>query len=1069
MQHLAFFLRSMLVFSMLFLFINKDLTAQKIPIQRSHAIAEGQPLSSSKTLNATGTLNVVAIMVEFQPDSNRLTSGTGIFGHNGMDGLPYLKNHDIKIEPLPHDKNYFEAHLEFAKNYYEKSSGGRLTLNYQVLPQVFRLPEKMEFYSPTGETFTNEKLARLTKDAWQKVNESGSSINTAGLDPETTAFVIFHAGVGRDIELVGTSLDITPLDIPSLYLRKDNLARLLENPAFNGFSVNNGSFRVTNSMIIPRTQSRRGLDIQDNEFVFPLSINGLLIASIGSHLGLPDLFNTETGNSGIGRFGLMDGAGFFAYNGLIPPEPSAWEKIYLGWETPFEITTSTSGEIPLPAGSLNQPNAIAKYKLSESEYFLIENRHRDPDETGITLTIRKPDSSKVQQTFTNQDEAFVFQEEDFDSLFVAAGTLVDASNFDFSLPGGLSSDEDENDPAADQLLNGGILIWHIDEAMINHQLANDRVNADPNRRGVNLKEADGAQDIGKPVPGALDNSAAFGSPFDFWWSGNDYRVILQSGQKRKFYENRFGPDTRPNNSSNSGAPSFFELYDFSDNQKVATFKIRPTESNSSYYTSNYSVSLNSGHSYFTENDPYYSFYPLSLSVYETAADTFLVIPSPEGVTAVSVSDPTQQFELSDKPAQQPFIGDELVLAEKPSENSATISLASVFWNDTASRFDTSWTATVSKNTGFISSQDGQTLHADLTTTSISAADGSALPNQQQPLQRSEIINGEYSEATINNGLAEVMFSSLPSDVFHPESAQNRLYTGNILLGNRNLFYVFEDHRFLLFDPEADNPQTIMFEETAAEWPAVLDDAAILHIDKANNQITATNKIGGMEQHYPIPAPKGTQFIGTPLYADLITPQTGYAVIAIGQDSLSQNIYAYAEDGSLVEGFPLYVGEAVSKLTQPIHPIIYDGKLFAVSHAGDLKSWTLLQVSDIVWGSRYGNAAFNKISAKVDGSSEVNQPEFGILNGSETYNWPNPANDFTNIRFELAPPGGTVQITVITTSGRIIFEKSTTSPGGFPQEIQIETGSWGSGGYIARVKATVDGKTETKLIKIGVLH
>ncbi|HBQ61906.1 MAG TPA: hypothetical protein DD671_20465, partial [Balneolaceae bacterium] len=107
---------------MLFLFWNSTIEAQNIPIKRSHAIAELQPRSSAN-LNATGTLNVVAIMVEFQPDSNRLTSGTGIFGVDGMDGLPYMRRaEDIRVEPLPHDRGYFEAHLEFAKNYYEKAS-----------------------------------------------------------------------------------------------------------------------------------------------------------------------------------------------------------------------------------------------------------------------------------------------------------------------------------------------------------------------------------------------------------------------------------------------------------------------------------------------------------------------------------------------------------------------------------------------------------------------------------------------------------------------------------------------------------------------------------------------------------------------------------------------------------------------------------------------------------------------------------------------------------------------------------------------------------------------------------
>ena len=69
-----------------------------------------------------------------------------------------------------------------------------------------------------------------------------------------------------------------------------------------------------------------------------LTINGLLAASVCSHLGLPDLFDTETGLSAIGRFGLMDGQGIFAYSGTYPPEPTPWSKIYLGWAEPVTVT-----------------------------------------------------------------------------------------------------------------------------------------------------------------------------------------------------------------------------------------------------------------------------------------------------------------------------------------------------------------------------------------------------------------------------------------------------------------------------------------------------------------------------------------------------------------------------------------------------------------------------------------------------------------------------------------------------------------------------------------------------------
>ena len=65
----------------------------------------------------------------------------------------------------------------------------------------------------------------------------------------------------------------------------------------------------------------------------------------------------------------MDGAGFFAYNGLLPPEPSAWEKVFLGWETPVIISYDETNPIELVAGSLNEPNSIAKIELSSTGIF----------------------------------------------------------------------------------------------------------------------------------------------------------------------------------------------------------------------------------------------------------------------------------------------------------------------------------------------------------------------------------------------------------------------------------------------------------------------------------------------------------------------------------------------------------------------------------------------------------------------------------------------------------------------------------------------------------------------------
>ena len=93
--------------------------------------------------------------------------------------------------------------------------------------------------------------------------------------------------------------------------------------------------------------------------------------------------------------------------------------------------------------------------ITPYEYFLIENRSTDHDEDGLNV---------VQG---------------------ASGVIIEVDDYDYDIPG------------------PGILIWHIDERIIAAGLAANAVNTDPARRGVDLEEADGAQDIGELFPGII--------------------------------------------------------------------------------------------------------------------------------------------------------------------------------------------------------------------------------------------------------------------------------------------------------------------------------------------------------------------------------------------------------------------------------------------------------------------------------------------------------------------------------------------------------------------------------------
>ncbi len=1047
----------MLFVSMLLLFNPLITTAQQTNPARNHALAQQSELQA----NVPDSLSIIAVRVQFQADDNRLTTGDGTFESGN---LSYLDSPDITIDPLPHDKSYFEHHLEFAKNYFETVSGQQMPVEYNVLNDIYQLPQKMEAYSPTGQTFTNEKVAQLVADTWQAVREQGN-FSADTLDPQKTAFVIFHAGVGRDIELVGTNLNKTPQDIPSLSMNQQTLGELLNNPSFDGFAVDGSSFRVTNSLILPRTLSRRGEDVTGQEFVLQLSINGLLSASIGSYLGLPDLFNTKTGDSGIGRFGLMDGESFFSYRGLFPPEPSAWEKMFLGWQTPFPITKNTSSPISLPAATFHQNNSIAKYSLSGSEYFLIENRHRDPNNDGITITIQKADGTTTTQSFENNDETFVNQSDGFTDL-LETGVLTDVSTFDWSLPGGVDLGPDgELNTSDDRFLNGGMLIWHIDEAVIEQSLASQTVNANPNRRGVDLEEADGAQDIGRAANSDLSQQAR-GTAFDFWWDGNNASVITLDGDTVSFYDNRFGPDTRPSNESNSGAQSFFELYNFSDNLPNANFEIRPASGNNIEPVNLPQDSLSDQTTFTSHQSEYFASYPLQLSLHRTSADSFLIIPSQQSTYALHLSNSSNPlFDFQSGTPQQPYLGNEIIIGKEPVSNQITIT--SHQWNGTS--WSTNWQTQADANSGFLSSTDDQILLLDFTNQRIDVDDGSTLPPVASEGQRSTTSGGQYT--TVN----EDKITLLPDDHTYSLSGSSpRLYTGSVQLSaQQSGFFLLTDDDLLVFNPQNFSQPISIVNNTSIGWPAMADinsdgNIDFLYVNKQTGKLEARNANGAMLSYFPIAPPQGSSFIGTPLIAE-INKSDSRNIYITGQDSLGMNIHAYNNFGEVLEGFPLYVGGISDAQNQPIHPMLARNTLYAVSHRGELKAWQLDDVSNVLWGHRYGNEEYNKVSGVLATQSAPNPSNSSsVLVKKETYNWPNPAEDHTNLRFQTSGPGH-VDVKIITAGGSVVFDKRYQARGGVPEEHQINTQSWSSGLYMAMITANVNGEQARKMIKMVIVH
>ena len=334
------------------------LLAALMGIALPDARAQGQPTPSRNP--AAAQYDVVAVRVEFQPDTTRFTTSDGTFG-----GTLYDEALTPSVDPLPHDAPYFEAHLAFLEEYVGRVSDGQTQVQTHLVPGVVRLSQKMAAYSPTGTDADSpeerEKLYALIREAWRQADDE-LPFDAAGFDPARTVFVLFHAGVGRDVELIGTTLDKTPQDLPSLALAERTFREAV------GSDLSFAGLPVTNTLIIPRTETRQGTDfIADEPFLLELSINGLLAASFFNALGVPDLFDTTTGETAIGAFGLMDPNGIFAFRGLFPPEPCAWTKYYLGWTEPLVVTGEEAETLSLRAASLPDVSETARVPITPAE------------------------------------------------------------------------------------------------------------------------------------------------------------------------------------------------------------------------------------------------------------------------------------------------------------------------------------------------------------------------------------------------------------------------------------------------------------------------------------------------------------------------------------------------------------------------------------------------------------------------------------------------------------------------------------------------------------------------------
>ena len=984
----------------------------------------------SAAMTASQTVRVLGLMVEFQEDMDPRTSGTGRFLTSGPA---------LQIDPPPHDSAYFASKLLFLANYFNKVSNGALDVQGELFPVVVTLPDSMAAYSPQGNDDVG-KLAALMVDGWKAADAARPAFPFSSYD----AFIVFHAGAGRDIDLVQLlGFDPAPHDIPSITINLQTLRSFLKDPLYPGVPVNGGGFHITNSMILPETETRV-FALGSTPDTLQLGINGLLAASFGSYLGLPDLFDTSTGRSGIGQFGLMDGAAIFAYQGVLPPEPSAWEKILLGWSTPVTVDAgSVSLSVPAASGASAGPDTVYKIPVSATEYFLVENRSRDPLGNGQTLSLFRNGQIEVLH-FGGDTAGFAFND-----LSAIHGSLIDAEDFDWALPGSTLEAGYEG---------GGILIWHIDESDLAQKLSTNTLNADPHRRTVDLEEADGSQDIGVPY-GLLEPGSGTenGWPLDFWFGGNASPV----------YTNEFGSSTYPDSRANSGFPTFVRVRNFSPRGPVMTALV---SQGGDLVRRVFRTTPIGG--------------PEHVRIAVT--DSGLYWAGVNGVSSITLTGVSRTDSANGLIGLEPSVR-HLAVREGVPTSLVTVS-------DSAITVRT------------IADSNGDGLF-DLTTVSAFApgepvtagpiiADSAGIPHAFAGTQGGNLVTIRLDDGTHHlkaiapDRIAEVIAfpsSGTPSIVaLTPSALTDGTWTvplsapqANVLRGVRfggsDILLVLEDplvlsaYRYLVpgsfFRIDLQRfPLSRTLGTVRHVVPTDLDRDGVLDVlVAAESWLLAVNERGFLLDGYPVQF--STDIATEPLVAD-VSGDGKLDVIVLTTDGV---LHALSGNGRLIRDLSLQVS-GVSPSTPALFRSPAGDVRFAVSSGnGGLDVWEIARpLTDIEgqWLQERGSP--EKVSASMLSAGGTTPLSDVFLPRERVYNWPNPVyGQTTRIRYYTSDPAR-ISVTIMTLAGRIVAELQGTSSGGADEELSWDVSGIDSGVYLARIEAVAGGKQEAVVIKIAVV-
>jgi hypothetical protein len=693
---------------------------------------------------------------------------------------------------------------------------------------------------------------------------------------------------------------------------------------------------------------------------------------------------------------------------------------------------------------------VYQIPISSSEYFLIENRNRNPHGTGLSLTFATASGDSIVH-FIHDTVGFRYY---FDGSYDVSGingSIVDVSNYDWALPGFMDTTHLYD--------GGGILIWHIDENIIQAGLKSNTVNADIDHRGVELMEADGSKDIGQNY-GSLEAGSGTenGSPLDCWFSGNSAIP----------YKNIFDGNSFPNSNSHSGAASLITIKEISvrSPNMTATVEIGnpvlrrdQALSRTFAHAAAYPTSTGNHHLYLPLNDNIFAFQSNGKSLTSDTSGLFSNKKSSFGVAvyqqagseiAASVQDSAlTMYQLFSPNAQGAFDSVHIFtrtipgrFTTSPSFSSLSIRLTILIGADSGKVYEFNTNGDLisqrSVRSGPISSL------ALLPTPSLSKPEEYFCTSGNRIYSERDSADLPGSE---NKWMLAAAVSPKGNFVVAAEMNGNRIVTFDQSLSQK------------LF--EVNVPGTTLQELAIAD---INGDGEKDVIVQSATYLSVLSRVGVVLDGFPIQVRGNNEFTGTPLIVDF----NGDGQLEIITFTHDGEMWVYNRNGKLLAGFPIQATSPGKSFPAAYTDSSNTGGVVVLSENGSLDAFltsTTFTATSFAWWQHLGDERHSNAEWTQPASHPLSS-EF--LPKSRVYNWPNPVyGRSTQIRYYTSEESN-ITVTILDLSGVKVTELKGSGTAGMDSEISWDVSNIQSGVYLARVEARGTSKSEVAIIKIAVV-